>query len=245
MFIACLEREPFSSTCSLAGSLDVLPATILSRLHNSLGMESFHLCWVPHPLTDDLRQLGIAKSGELLRALEAVQRSISTTSSQAMRADFASNISTPHNGRSLSMKCPKGWAGLSARYVLTAIWGVNDSHLPDLRPAQCRFNAQYFLGHGMEPLVQTVFPQGRTWYTPQLSVHLHNCRVHFSKMTGQFSSRISCCTFPTRLIVPTWPRWTSGHPGVSRLDSLAEHSPSPKNYYKVFENFWREFQLRN
>jgi hypothetical protein len=54
--------------------------------------------------------------------------------------------------------------------------------------------------------------------------------------------------FPTYLIILIWPRWTSGYSGVSRLDSLAEASPSPKNHEndeKVFENFWREFLLQN
>jgi hypothetical protein len=40
-FIACLEREPLSSAHSLAEALDVLLATVLSRLYNSLGMEFF------------------------------------------------------------------------------------------------------------------------------------------------------------------------------------------------------------
>jgi hypothetical protein len=38
----------------------------------------------------------------------------------------------------------------------------------------------------MAPLVQTVFAQGRTRYTPRLNVHLDNCRVHFSKVAEQF-----------------------------------------------------------
>jgi hypothetical protein len=66
--IAYLERELFSSECSLAEALDVLPATVLSCLQHSLGMNSLHLHWVPHQLTDDLRQVRIAKCGELLRA---------------------------------------------------------------------------------------------------------------------------------------------------------------------------------
>jgi hypothetical protein len=38
----------------------------------------------------------------------------------------------------------------------------------------------------MAPLIQTVFPQGRTQYTSRLNVHLDNCHVHFSKVTEQF-----------------------------------------------------------
>jgi hypothetical protein len=71
--IACLESKPFSSEAWLAGALDVSPAAVLSHLHNSLGKKNFHLRWVPHQLTDNLQQARVAKCGELLRALEAVQ----------------------------------------------------------------------------------------------------------------------------------------------------------------------------
>jgi hypothetical protein len=115
------------------------------------------------------------------------------------------------------------------KFMLMAIWGVNGFHLLDLMPAQCIFNTQYFVQYVMAPTVQTIFPQGRTAYTPRLNIHVDNCRYHLSKVTEQFSSRISCCMFPTDLAVPTWRRRISGYSGVSRLDSLAEASPSPKN----------------
>jgi hypothetical protein len=54
-------------------SLDVSPATALSRLHNSLGTKNFHLRSVPQQLTDGPWEVRVAKCGELLRMLEAVQ----------------------------------------------------------------------------------------------------------------------------------------------------------------------------
>jgi hypothetical protein len=79
------------------------------------GNDNFHLRWVPHQLTDDLRQVRVAKCGGLLRPLEAAQRTLfrHIVTSQAMRAGFTSNTSTRHNGRSLAMKCLKGWTRLS------------------------------------------------------------------------------------------------------------------------------------
>jgi hypothetical protein len=68
-----LEREPFSLAYSLAEALDVLPATVLNHLYNSLEMKIFHLRWVPHQLAGDLRQVRVAKCAKLLRALEAMQ----------------------------------------------------------------------------------------------------------------------------------------------------------------------------
>jgi hypothetical protein len=40
------------------------------------GNEKFYLHWVPHQLTANLRQVRIAKCSELLRALEAMQRTL-------------------------------------------------------------------------------------------------------------------------------------------------------------------------
>jgi hypothetical protein len=74
----------------------------------------------------------------------------------------------------------------TATFMLTAIWGVNGFHLLDLMLSRRRFNRKYFTEHVMAPLVQTVFPQGRSQYTPRLNGHLDNCCVHFSKVTEQF-----------------------------------------------------------
>jgi hypothetical protein len=48
-------------------------AAVLSRLHNSLGIEKFCLRWVAHHLIDDPRQVRVAKCNEFLGALEAIQ----------------------------------------------------------------------------------------------------------------------------------------------------------------------------
>jgi hypothetical protein len=73
----------------------------------------------------------------------------------------------------------------TAKFMFTAILGVDGFYLRDLMPSQCRFNISYFVEPVIVPLVQTVFPKG-TRYTRQLNLHLDNCRVHFSKVTEQF-----------------------------------------------------------
>jgi hypothetical protein len=69
-----LKREPFASAYSLAEALDTLPATVLSRLHNLVGIKTFNHSSVQTQMKDDQRQVTVAKCGELLHALEAVQR---------------------------------------------------------------------------------------------------------------------------------------------------------------------------
>jgi hypothetical protein len=187
--IACLEREPFSSAYLLAEALDVSPATVLSRLHNSLGMEILYLRRLANQLTDNLRQVRVTKCSEVLRALEVMQRTLFRH--MITRDESWFDLEDQHisqwsvSGGEVSQKMDPAIG--TAKFLLTAIWGVNGFHLPDLMLSSCRLNAQYFVEHVMEPLVQTVFPQGRTWYAPRLNVHLDNCRVHFSKATEHFS----------------------------------------------------------
>jgi hypothetical protein len=84
--------------------------------------ENCHRRCVPHQLTDDLPRVRIAKCSELLRALEAMQRTHfqHITTPQAMKAGLTSNTSMPDNDRSLAMKWPKEWTRLSAPLSLSS-----------------------------------------------------------------------------------------------------------------------------
>jgi hypothetical protein len=130
---------------------------------------------------------------------------IFVTLPQAMRVGFTSNTIMPHNSQSLEMQCLKGRTRLSAPLSLCSrlFGGGTVFHLLDLIPSECKFNGQYFVEYVITPLVQTVFPQGRTREAPRLNVHLGNCRIHFLNVTEQFF--IENQLFPTHLIVPTWP----------------------------------------
>jgi hypothetical protein len=166
--IANLEKEPFSSAHSLAEAMNVSPATVLSRLHNSLGMKNFHLHWAPHQLTDNLRHVTTAKCGELLRALEAMQRT-----------HFRHIIAGDESWFDLEYWHAPQWSVSrdevpqrldpaigTVKFMLTPIRGINSAHLRDLIAPECKFDAQYLVEHVMAPIIQTLFPQRRTWQTP-------------------------------------------------------------------------------
>jgi hypothetical protein len=139
-------------------------------------------------LTDDLQQVSVAKCGELLRTLEAMQRTLFRhiiTGDESwfyLEYQHASQWSASRNEVPQTVDPAIG----PAMFRFMAIWDVDGFHLLDLMSSQCRFNKQYFLAHAMVPLVQTVFPQERTQYPPRLNVHLDNCRIHFSRVTEQF-----------------------------------------------------------
>jgi hypothetical protein len=48
-------KSAFESAQLIAQTLNTSPSVVQHHLHEGLGFKSFHLRWVPHFLTDDLR----------------------------------------------------------------------------------------------------------------------------------------------------------------------------------------------
>jgi hypothetical protein len=60
-----LEKIPFESARSIAHAFGVDHTTVLHHLQEKLGLKSYHLRWVPHLLTDELK----AKQKEFARLM--------------------------------------------------------------------------------------------------------------------------------------------------------------------------------
>jgi DNA-binding transcriptional ArsR family regulator len=73
--ISLLDREPFHSAYSLAEAIGISHSTVLRHLQNSLAMRNFHLRWIRHRLTEDLRQKRISVCKEMLPIIEAQNKS--------------------------------------------------------------------------------------------------------------------------------------------------------------------------
>jgi hypothetical protein len=71
--ISSLKKQFFHSAYSLAEILDISHTTILNHLRDLLGMQLFHLHWIPNQLTDQLRVSRIQKCQELLPLLEMME----------------------------------------------------------------------------------------------------------------------------------------------------------------------------
>jgi hypothetical protein len=67
-------NSPFESAPSMAERMRLTHATVLSHLHGSIDFKSFHLHWVPHLLTEDLRQERKDDARAMLPLLHAAQR---------------------------------------------------------------------------------------------------------------------------------------------------------------------------
>jgi hypothetical protein len=71
--LATLDESPFESARSISERLRVGRATVLEYLNISTGFKSFHLRWVQHLLTDDLRQKWKEHANAMLPFLHIVQ----------------------------------------------------------------------------------------------------------------------------------------------------------------------------
>jgi hypothetical protein len=72
--LAFLNKSPLESARSIAETLRVSHAIVLNHLHLSIGFKSFHLRWVPHPVTEDLRQKRKDDARAMLPLLHVAQR---------------------------------------------------------------------------------------------------------------------------------------------------------------------------
>jgi hypothetical protein len=114
--LACLEKQPFRSACSIAEILNVSHTTILIHLHNALGMKLFHLTWIPHQLTEQLRITKIQKCQELLQLLETMEtskfHSPLTGAESWFTFEYQHSAKMRHQGRD-RISTPKGSCSLS------------------------------------------------------------------------------------------------------------------------------------
>jgi hypothetical protein len=72
--LAILNKYPFESARSIAERLRASHATVLNHLHLSIGFKSFHLRWISHLLTQDLRQKRKDDARAMLPLLHVAQR---------------------------------------------------------------------------------------------------------------------------------------------------------------------------
>jgi hypothetical protein len=105
-------------------------------------MKHFHLRWVLHQLTDNRWQVRVAKCGELLCALEAMQRThfrhIVTRDESWFSLEYQHALQSSVSRNEVLQRIDPAIG--TAKFMLTAICGVKDFHLLDLMLSQCRFD---------------------------------------------------------------------------------------------------------
>jgi hypothetical protein len=72
--LAIFDRYPFDSAHSIAERLLIAHSKVLQHFYEFLGFKSFHLCWVPHLLPDDLRRKRKAYASPMLPFVHVTER---------------------------------------------------------------------------------------------------------------------------------------------------------------------------
>jgi hypothetical protein len=170
--LGCLQKEPFSSSHSLAQTLNLSQSTVLDRLHNSLGMNNWHVRKIPHELTDDLRRTKVSKCRELLNALERMAASAfrDIVTGDESWFYFCHHLSTQWSISREDVACAVIPGINTSKFMLAIIWEVSGFHVVDLMTSQDRFDSQYFVDHVMIPLTQKIVPGRRRAHVRRLNV---------------------------------------------------------------------------
>jgi hypothetical protein len=69
--LSVLRISPFSSVRTIADSLGIPASTVYLHLVEKIGLQNYFLRWVPHMLTEELRQKRVELSRQLLELLES------------------------------------------------------------------------------------------------------------------------------------------------------------------------------
>jgi hypothetical protein len=185
--LACLEKEPFHSAYSLAEVLHVSHSTILNHLHDSLRVKIFHLGWIPHELTNKLRDIRIEECRELLPMLAGLEKG--NCCSLGTRDGGYFTLQFRHSAKwTVSRNVPQNVRSLIAtsKFMFTVMWGVDGFHLVNLMTSQEMLNSQYFIDNVLTHLLPKIFPQVRQWHALRLHCHLDSCRFYLSIASEQF-----------------------------------------------------------
>jgi hypothetical protein len=161
--LGILDKSPFESARSIADSLGVTHVTVLNHLHLSIGFKSYHLRWVPHLLTEDLRQKRKEGARAMLRLLLAAQRDgwhhLVTGDESWFFFDTSPRRTWTLSRDEVATKARQQIQ--SKKFMFTIIWNANGFHVIDSLPNDTKMNSDYFVTNILTPLEEAIFPQGR------------------------------------------------------------------------------------
>jgi hypothetical protein len=136
---------------------------VLNHLHLSIGFKSFHLRWVPHRLTEDLRQKRNDDARAMLPLLHAAQldswhhpvtgdesRFFFDTLPRRMQALSRNDVAIKPRQQIQSKK-----------FMFTIIWNPTRFYVFDRLLNDTKMNSAYFVTNILLPLEEAIFPQAR------------------------------------------------------------------------------------
>jgi histone-lysine N-methyltransferase SETMAR len=148
-----------------------------------IGLKSLHLHWVPHLLTDDLRQKRKEHTSAMSPFLYTAQRDGWHHLVTGDESWFFLNIS-PRRMWTLSRDDVVTKPRLdiqSQKFMFTIIWNPSGFYVVDRLPNDTKMNRAYFVTNILIPLEQAIFRRRRAPHQKQLVIHFDNCSIHTSR----------------------------------------------------------------
>jgi hypothetical protein len=126
--------------------------------------------------------------------------------------------------------------------MLTVIWGIDGFHVVNLMNGQHSYNTEHLLSHILEPMLLTVFPDGRKPHFCPLTLRLDNCCIHRSKASENVFAEDSII----RLLHPPYSPdlapsnlWLFGH---MKAALAGQQVPKPEGFLTDIQGFLSEIQ---
>jgi len=189
--IHVLNHDPFSTVRVIADNLGVSVSTVYRRLTISLGLKSYLCKWVPHFLTEELRQKRLTLAQQLLSDLETEEpfrfQRIITGDESWFYIDYSPTRIWSLSPDNLPQNVSH--AIQSQKFMLTVFWGISGPVLIKwLKPGE-KFNTTYFINDVIAEMFEVLRKQGRLKDKPWLRLHMDNARPHNSKDSTDFIER--------------------------------------------------------
>jgi len=182
--LALLQKEPYSSVRTLSESLRYPPTTVYRHLTDALQMKSRHFKWVPHLLTQELREKRSAECRALLDILKLQREN-----------DFRDIVTGDESWIFLDSKPKSVWLASDAalpvrvsqtigaeKRMLIVFWGVQGIVYKAWLPKNESITASFFCDDVLPHLAEMFATKGenRRQFT---YVHMDNARPHTAKAT--------------------------------------------------------------
>jgi hypothetical protein len=185
MIFDAITKEPFHSVRSLAERVGFPTTTVYRHLTDNLGFHSYISKWIPHMLTNDLREKRITEADALFNVLKAQER-----------IHFRDVITGDESWFYIQQKRPRMWV-LTAdnlpeipkttiatqKVMLTVFFGINGVVLTNWMIPPNSLNASYFLNEILVPLSHSIHGVHPKQHSPFTIIHFDNAKPHTAKMT--------------------------------------------------------------
>ena len=195
-----LDFYPNSSVRYLSSHLNIPPTTVYRYLTEVLKFKCFHLRWIPHPLTENIRSKRIETSKQLLAELMKAEKNgfhFFVTGDESWFAyEYRPRTQWVKPGENPQTRVSKSL--LTAKIMITIFWNKTGIQVLDALDEGMRMNSSYFIQNVLIPLTETKLFNDAKKQKKKYVLHMDNARVHRSKETMEFlqSHHISIAPHP-------------------------------------------------